>query len=487
MEHQLGGSAAGDGLRLADGFRGHVIGPQDPGYDAARAVINGSINKRPALIVRPMGAADVIDAVNLARERGLPLAARCGGHSVAGNGTVDDGILVDLSNLKGVHVDPKARTVRAGGGVLVGELDRDTQLFGLVTPSGRVTTTGIGGFTLGGGYAWTSSKYGLACDNLLSADVVTADGRLVTASETENPDLFWGIRGGSSNFGVVTSFEFRLYPLGPMVLGGMLIFPIDQARSVIRGYRDYVANSPDELGTGLVILQAPPAPFIPPELHGKPVMGMVAIYIDDPANGESVVAPLRKLGKPVADLLQPMPYTAFQALTDPFAPSGWQNYHRGLHLTGFPDAAVDTYVDYATEIARASNPNTLVIVFRHGGAVSRVPDDAMAAGHRDAVYMAHPIACWQDPAQTNMHIDWVRRYSDAMSPYRTGGVYLNFETGGDEEKVRSGYGAGKYDRLVALKDKWDPDNLFRVNQNVRPSRQRQSRRDAAKGLGLAAG
>jgi FAD/FMN-containing dehydrogenase len=486
VEHQRGTHSAGDELKLAEGFRGQVIRPRDSGYDEARAVYNGSIDRRPSLIVRPMGAADVIDAVNLAREHGLPLAVRGGGHSVAGNGTVDDGVLVDLSTLKGVRVDPKARTARAGGGVLVGELDRETQLFGLVTPSGRVTTTGIGGFTLGGGYGWTSAKHGLACDNLISADVVTADGKLVRASEDENPDLFWGLRGGSSNFGVVTSFEFKLYPLGPIVLAGMLLHSLDHAGEIIRGYRDYVNNAPDELGTGMAILQAPPAPFVPEHARGKPALGIIAIYVGDPAQGERVIAPLRALAKPVADLLQPIPYTAFQALVDPFSPTGWHNYHRGIHLSGLPDAAIDTYVKLSAEITAVS-PITQVIMFRHGGAVSRVPDGATAAGHRDAVYMAHPIACWQDAVQTDMHVRWVRRFSDAMSKFSTGGVYLNFEPDEGEQKVRAGYGPEKYARLVALKDKWDPENLFRINQNIRPSRQRKTLRDSTRGLDLAAG
>ena len=243
---------------LGEGFKGEVISPDDVGYDDARAVWNGSIDKRPAVIVRPRGAADVIDAVNYARAKDLPLAVRCGGHSVAGNGTVDGGVLVDLANLKGVHVDPEARTARVNGGVLVGELDRETQLFGLATPTGRVTTTGVGGFTLGGGYGWLSPKFGLACDNLLSADVVTADGRLVTASESENEDLLWGLRGGSSNFGVVTSYEFRLHRLGPTVLAGLLFHPIEEAKSLIRAGRDYVESAPEELVTATAILQAAP-------------------------------------------------------------------------------------------------------------------------------------------------------------------------------------------------------------------------------------
>jgi FAD/FMN-containing dehydrogenase len=456
-------------VELGEGFKGEVIAPGDPGFDDARAVWNGSIDKRPALVVRPRGAADVIDAVNYARQEGLPLAVRCGGHSVAGNGTVDGGVLVDLASLKGVHVDPQARTARVNGGVLVGELDRETQLFGLATPSGRVTTTGVGGFTLGGGYGWLSPKFGLACDNLLSADVVTADGRLVTASEDENADLLWGLRGGSGNFGVATSYEFRLHPLGPTVLAGLLIHPIDEAPSLLRASRDYVESAPEELVTATGILQAPPAEFIPPHLHGKPVLAMFVLYIGQPDEGGAVVAPLKELGPPAVDLVAPMPYTAFQAMVDPFAPRGMLNYHRGFHLGGLPDEAIDAYVDLGTEIALVSVPTTQSILFRHGGAVSRVADDATAAGHRDAAYMAHPIAAWQDPAQTELHLDWVRRFSAAMAPFTTGGVYLNFEPDEGEERVRAGYGAEKYARLVALKDKWDPDNLFRVNQNIRPS------------------
>jgi FAD/FMN-containing dehydrogenase len=458
-------------VELGEGFKGELIRPGDDGYDDARAVYNGSIDKRPALIVRPRGAADVIDAVNYAREGGLALAVRCGGHSVAGNGTVDGGVLVDLSSLKGVHVDPGTSTARVNGGVLVGELDRETQLFGLATPSGRVTTTGVGGFTLGGGYAWLSPKYGLACDNLVSADVVTADGRLVTASESENDDLFWGLRGGSSNFGVVTSYEFRLHPVGPMVLAGLLIHPIEEARDRIQAVRDYVESAPEELATGMGILQAPPAEFIPPHLHGKPLLGFFVLFIGDPDEGSTVVAPLKGIGPPAVDLVGPMPYTAFQSLIDPFAPRGWLNYHRGIHLTGFPDEAIDVYVDFGTQIATVSSPTTQSVIFRHGGAVSRIPEEASAAGHRDAAYMAHPIACWQDPAQSELHIDWVRRYSDAIGPFTTGGVYLNFEPDEGEERVRSGYGPEKYARLVELKEKWDPGNLFRVNQNIKPRQQ----------------
>jgi FAD/FMN-containing dehydrogenase len=456
---------------FAAGFIGELIRPEDAGYEEARKVYNGMIDKRPALIVRPTGAADVIDAVNLARENGLPLAVRCGGHSVAGKGVVDDGVLIDFSSLKGVRVDPAARRARANAGALWGEFDRETQLFGLATPGGRVTTTGVGGFTLGGGYGWLSPKWGLTCDNLTSVDVVTADGRLVTASEEENEDLFWGVRGGSGNFGVVTSYEFRLHELGPMVLGGLALHPIEDAKNVIRGYRDYVETAPEELATGTAILQAPPAPFIPEHLHGKPVLAILALYIGDQDEGAEVMTPLKELGPPAVDMIQPMPYTAFQAIVDPFNPPGLLNYHRGMHLSGLDDEAIDTYVEYATEIARVSSPTTQIIIFRHGGEVSRVPEDATAAGLRDAAYMAHPIAAWQDPEDTERHLDWVGKFSEAMQPFLTGGVYLNFEPDEGEEHVRAGYGAEKYARLVELKDKWDPDNLFRVNQNIKPSRE----------------
>jgi len=453
-------------IEFPQGFMGQVIRPGDAAYDDARAVVNGMIDRRPAVIVRPAGAADVIDAVNVAREHSLAVAAKCGGHNVAGNGTVDGGLLLDLSSLKGVTVDPVSRRARASAGTLWGEFDRETQLFGLATPGGRVTTTGIGGFTLGGGYGWLSPKYGLACDNLVAADVVTADGRLVKASEDENPDLLWGLRGGSSNFGIVTSFEFALHPVGPMVLAGMLIHPVESAPQVIRAYRDFIESAPEELATALAFVQAPPAPFVPPEMVGTPVLGLIAFYIGDVDAGTEAAAGLRAIGPPAMDLVQPMPYTAFQAMLDESAPSGWQNYHRGEHLTEFSDAAIDAFV---TAGPQRISPMTQAIVFRTGGAVSAVPAESTAASHRASAYMAHPLGCWQDPADDEINMAWVTAFSDAMRPFTTGGVYLNFELDQGEAVVRRGYTPQTYARLVALKDKWDPGNLFRVNQNIAPS------------------
>ena len=443
-----------------------VLHPGDDGYDEARSVFNAMIDKRPALIVRPTDASQVVEAVNLARERGLAVAVRCGGHSVSGMGTCDDGVLINLSLMKGVEVDPAARSARVNAGVLAGELDRDTQVFGLATPSGRVTTTGVGGFTLGGGYGWLSPKYGLACDNLISVDVVTADGMLVNASESENEDLFWGVRGGSSNFGVVTSYEFRLHPVGPTVYGGMAMHPIAQAKELLRAWRDYAEQAPEELSTSTAIFRAPPEPFVPTELHGQPVLGMLVMYIGDADEGVEVVRPLKELGPPAVDGIEPMPYTAFQEILDPTAPWGTQVYNSGEHLRELSDDAIDTFIDYASLLEA---PLSQAIMFRHGGAVGRVADDAMSAGHRDGAYLMHPIAVWDDPAESDRHISWCRDLCAAMRPHSTGGVYLNMVMDEGEDRVRAGYSAAKYGRLVALKNKYDPNNLFSVNQNIKPN------------------
>ena len=458
---------AGTGLELDAAFQGEQFRPGDGGYDDARAVYNGMVDKRPALIARCTGVADVIEAVNLAREKKLPLAVRCGGHNVAGIAVCDDGVQIDLRGMKGVYVDPVRRTARVAGGVTWGEFDRDTQVFGLTTPGGRMTGTGVGGFTLGGGYAWISPVHGLACDNLLSAEVVLADGRVVTASEDENADLLWGLRGGGGNFGVVTSYEFRLHELGPMIYGGMAIHLIADAPRVARAWRDWVETAPEEICTALGILLAPPEPFVPPEVQGTPVMGVLAMYCGTADEGEAALQPLKaEIGPPAIDLLDRIPYTAFQQIVDPLSPTGWLNYHRGEHLAAFPDDAIDAFVENG---ARVTSPMSQSVLFRTGGAISRVPDDATAASHREAPYMWHPIAAWSDPAETDAQIAWVRESSAAMRPFATGGVYLNFEQEEGEEHVRAGFSRAKYERLVALKDKYDPTNLFRVNQNIAPS------------------
>ena len=451
---------------LRRGFSGEVLTPAQPGYDEARQVFNGSIDRRPAVIARCASTADVAAAVNLAREHGLVVAVRCGGHSFSGLSTCDDGMVIDLSGLKSITMDPQARTARAGGGVRWGEFDAATQAYGLHTPGGRVTTTGLGGFTLGGGYGWTSSKHGLACDNLISAEVVLADGSVVRASEDDHADLFWGIRGGGGNFGVVTEFEFRLHPLGPIVFAGMMMFPIGRARDVMRSWRDWSDGVPDEVSTACAVVIAPPGPFVPPELHGQPVFGIIVLYVGDPETGAAAVRPLRGLG-PAVDLIGPVPYTAFQASLDPLAPWGCRIYARGEYMPELSDAAIDTFLPHAADLTVLGAPLSQQVILRVGQAIAAVPGEATAFSHRDARYIFHPISIWADPADDERMIAANRAFAAAMRPYSTGAAYFNFTAEGD--RVRDGYGDDKYARLAALKNAYDPANRFRLNQNIRPS------------------
>ena len=451
---------------LRERLSGGLVQPGDPSYDEARQVFNAMVDRRPELIARCTTSADVAACVEFARDRHLPLAVRCGGHSVAGLSVVDGGLVVDLAGLNRIEVDPAARTVRAGGGVLWGELDAATQAYGLHTPGGRVTTTGIGGFTLGGGYGWTSSKHGLSCDNLVSAEVVLADGSVVTAGEGEHDELLWGLRGGGGNFGIVTEFELRLHELGPTVLAGLALWPLERAAGLIRAWRDFMDGAPDEVSSACVILTAPPEPFVPEHLRGRAALGMAAMYVGDPAVGAAALRPLRELS-PDLDHIGPMPYTAFQAALDPLAPPGMRSYWRGEHLRGFPDDAIDTFLDHAPALVEAGFPLSQAVVFRIGQAISAVPEDATAFSHREARYLFHPISVWGDAADDERLIARNRAFADAMRPFGTGGAYLNFTPEGD--RVREAYGEAKYERLVALKDAYDPDNLFRMNQNIRPS------------------
>jgi FAD/FMN-containing dehydrogenase len=448
-------------------YPAHVLEPEQPGYDEARRVFNAMIDRRPALIARCASTADVAAAVNAARERGLVIAVRGGGHSFSGLSTCDDGIVADLGGLKSIVVDPQARTARAGGGVLWGEFDAATQAHGLHTPGGRVTTTGLGGFTTGGGYGWTSSKYGLACDNLISAEVVLADGNVVRASEREHADLFWGLRGGGGNFGIVTEFEFRLHPLGPTVLAGLAMFPVGRAPDVLRRWRDWADAAPDEVSTGCAVITAPPEPFVPAKLRGQPVLGIPVLYAGDPEDGADAVQPLRDLG-PAVDHIGPMPYTAFQTALDPLAPWGVRSYARGEYMPGFSDAAADEFLAHAVDLAVRGAPFSQMVVFRIGQGVAAVADEATAFSHRDARYLFHPISIWADRADDERMIAATRAFAAAMRPFATGAAYLNFTP--ETDRIRDAYGDAKYARLVALKDRYDPANLFRLNQNIRPSR-----------------
>jgi FAD binding domain/Berberine and berberine like len=450
--------------QLRGEFRGEIVEPGDPGYDAAREVFNGMFDRRPRVILRVHGAADVIRAIGLARTSGLPLAVRGGGHSVAGFSASEGGIVLDTRAMKGIRVDPERRTVRAQPGVNWGELDRETQAFGLAVTGGRVTTTGIVGFTLGTGSGWLERKLGFACDNLVRADVVTADGELVTASEDENQELLWGLKGGGGNFGVVTELEFRLAPLAPIVYGGLAAFPPDRAGEVVRTWRDLSATT-DDVGWGVAFVTAPPEPFVPEQWRGKRMIAILGIAAGSQEEGERILQPLRAL-KPVVDLWQPMPYTVVQGLIDPANPFGRQNYWRAHNLTDLDDTVVDVFLE-----AEATNPSpfTAVILVNGGGAIARVGDDATAVSGRGSPFNLHLNGMWEDPATSEANIAWVRGVSKALGPRIAPGISLNFATEVGDDAVKESFGEAKVERLRALKDRYDPTNFFRLNQNIRPT------------------
>jgi FAD/FMN-containing dehydrogenase len=460
--------AALDDVAAADlsrRFRGALVRPGDASYDALRRIWNGAIDRRPALVARCTGAADVRAAVEFARERELVVAVRGGGHNVAGTAACDGGIVVDLSPMKGLWLDPRARVARAQPGLLFGELDRETQLFGLATPGGIVSHTGIAGLTLGGGLGWLMRRYGLTADNLLSADVVTADGALVRASAEENAELFWGLRGGGGNFGIVTSFEYRLHAVGPTVLAGLILHPAARAREVLSFYRDYVADAPDELMTIVVLRKAPPAPFLPETVHGRPVVIIAACWAGPVEAGERAMAPLRRFGEPLADLVRPTPYTSHQALLDASVPHGLGYYWKSEYLRPLGDALIDTLVAHAW---RAPTPESYAAVFHMGGAVGREDPDGSAFEDRRAAHAMTIDGVWSDPAAAAACVEWARGFWEAVRPHSTGRVYMNFLGDEGEARVRAAYGPTKFERLRALKRRYDPTNFFRMNQNIAP-------------------
>ena len=447
------------------GFGGDLFYPDDPGYDDARAVFNGMIDRRPLLIARCSNPDDVAAAVNLAREHGITLSVYGGGHGVTGAAVVDGGICVDLRGMKGISVDPEAQTVRAEGGLTWGEFDAATGEHGLVVTGGRAPTTGIAGLALGSGSGWIERKFGFACDNLTEVELVTADGRQVVASMTENADLFWGVRGGGGNFGIVTAFHFQLHPLPPVILAGMLIHPAGVGRDLLRFYRDFMLSAPDEVGGGVAFITAPPAPFVPPEVQGHPVIAILVSYAGPVEEGERVLAPLREWGPPAIDLVEPMPYVALQALVEAGYPKGLQNYWTADFYDTLPDEAVDVLVEHGTNPV---SPHSQTLVVPGGGAIARVSDDAMAFGERHAEWNIHYLSMWEDPADDDTNIEYTRTISAAMKPFASGRAYLNFIGDEGSARVEAAFGPEKYARLQALKTKWDPDNLFRHNQNIKP-------------------
>jgi FAD/FMN-containing dehydrogenase len=447
------------------GFGGALIAPGDPGYEAARSVFNGSIDRRPALIARPRSAADVQAALRHALAERIPFAVRAGGHSLAGFSTIDDGLVIDLRELKEIEIDPRTRRGRFGSGLTWAELDAATQEHGLAVTGGRISDTGVAGLTLGSGSGWLERRQGLTADSLRSARVVTASGDLITADEHEHPDLFWGLRGGGGNFGIVTEFEFELHDVGPTIYGGMLLFPWERAAATLAAYRDVIEAADDDLGGCAAILLAPPAPFVPEALVGEPVLSLAVAAFGELGRAERLVAPLRELG-PLADTVEPMPYVALQRMLDEGTPAGLHGKFEASFMDSLPDQAISELVDFG---GRMVSPHTQVLIQPLGGAYSRVPAEATALSHRDAPWMYHALSIWTDEADTERNVAWTDALVAALAPFARRGTHPNHVSSSRRERVRSFYGDETYERLVAVKDRWDPANVFSGNQNIPPS------------------
>lgn len=446
-------------------IRGKVLLPGDAAYEGARKIWNAMIDKRPALIVRCTTTSDVVLAVNFARDNRLLLAVRGGGHNIAGNAMCDDGIVIDLSPMKAATVDPAARRVTIEGGATLADLDAATQAHGLATPVGINSTTGIAGLTLGGGFGWLSRKYGMTVDNLESAEVVTASGEIIRASATEHPDLFWALRGGSGNFGVVTRFEYRLHLVGPDVLSGLIVYPISAATSVLRQYREFIAHAPDELSVWTVLRQAPPLPFLPEAIHGTGIIALALLYAGDPKMGEPLIEPLRHFGTPAGEHVGVQPYTAWQQAFDPLLSPGARNYWKSHNFSTIKDGLIDAVIEY---IDKLSSPECEIFFGAIGGATARPAPDATAYAHRDAQFVMNVHGRWDNPADDSLCIGWARDFFKASAPFASGGVYVNFLTADESDRVRTAYGPN-YERLTQVKRTYDPDNLFRMNQNIQPT------------------
>jgi FAD/FMN-containing dehydrogenase len=451
---------------LGRGFLGELVTPDDPDYELRRRVWNGMVDRRPALIARCVGEDDVVAALRAAREHGLQVAVRGGGHNVAGNAICDDGLVIDLSPQQGIEVDDTAGTARVQPGVLLGALDRATQAVGLATPTGNVSKTGVAGLTLGGGLGWIARKHGPACDNLIAAKVVTADGQCVRTSAQENPDLLWGLRGGGGNFGVVTSFEYRLHPVGPEVIAGGVLHSFADAPEVFRFFADFVATAPDELSVVASTFRAPAGMPIPAEMYGQLVTVLAVCYAGDRVDGERSLAPLRAFGHPLADFIAPMSYTTLQSASDASYPDGRHNYWKSHFIDEIDDDMIATLMDHAP---RMTSPLSSFYLQHLGGAISRGRADEAAFGHRDAGFDFTILTAWDDPAETSTHLTWARDFFAAIEPHATG-VYVNNLGVEGSDRVRAAYPPDTYRRLVALKDIYDPENVFRLNQNIAPSR-----------------
>ncbi len=450
--------------KLKSSLRTPILQPGDEGYDQARTIWNAMIDRKPALIVRCQGVSDIRRAVEFAREHGILTAVRGGGHNIAGNAICDAGMVIDLSGMRSVRVDPFARKAYVEPGATLGEVDREAQVFGLATPLGINSTTGVAGLTLGGGFGWLSRKYGMTVDNLIGADVVTADNRFIHASETENPDLFWALRGGGGNFGIVTSFEFRLYDVGPEVYSGLVVYPLSEAQSALRQYRELVPRLSDDANIWVIMRKCPALPFVPPEFHGKEIIVFAIFYAGNPEKGQKELEPVRHFGNKAAEFIGVQPYAAWQTAFDPLLAPGFRNYWKSHNFKEISDGAIDTAIKYAENLP---SEQCEVIFALLGGAASRKPVDATAYAHRDANFILNVHGRWDNQSGDKRVVEWARGVFRDMTPYATGGVYVNFMTGEETDRVKAAYGPA-YERLMAIKKKYDPNNLFSMNQNIRP-------------------
>jgi FAD/FMN-containing dehydrogenase len=450
---------------LKTATRGQVLLRADPGFDEARQVWNAMIDRRPAVIVRCAGVADVRRAVDFARDNGLLLAVRGGAHNIAGSAVCDDGLMIDLSPMKSVRIDPAARRAFVEPGATLADFDHEAQAFGLATPLGINSTTGVAGLTLGGGFGWLSRRYGMTVDNLVSADVITADGELVHATADSHEDLFWAIRGGGGNFGVVTMFEFQLHPVGPQVFGGLVVLPLEQAKDALKKYRAAMDTMPDELTVWAVLRLAPPLPFLPQDVHGKPVIAFASCYTGALDDGPGALDLVRGFGTPYGEHLGPMPYAMWQQAFDPLLTPGARNYWKSHNLAELPDGLLDVLID---AIGKLPSPQCEIFFGQIGGETTRVAAHATAYPSRDAKYVMNVHGRWNEPDEDDRCIAWARGFFEAATPFALGSVYVNFLTQEETERIGAAYGPN-YDRLVAVKTQYDPHNLFRHNQNIKPA------------------
>jgi FAD/FMN-containing dehydrogenase len=448
---------------LKSKVKGQIVLPDDPNYNEVREIWNAMIDRKPAVIVQCAEADDVLHALSYARENGLEISIRGGGHNIAGSALCDNGVLIDFSHMKAVRVDAQKRRAYVEPGATLGDFDKAVQAHGLATPVGINSITGIAGLTLGGGLGWLNRKYGMTVDNLVSAEMITANGRKIRVSEDENADLFWAIRGGGGNFGVVTQFEYALHPVGPEILAGLLVFPIDQAKQVLQKHREFVKTAPEELNIWVVVRKAPPLPFLPENVHGKEVVVLAIFYAGDIADGEKLIDPIRSFGDPYGEHIGAQPYIQWQQAFDPLLTSGARNYWKSHNLTELSDGLLDSIIEFARKLP---SPHCEIFLPLMSGAVNRVPSNAMAYGHRDVQFVLNVHGRWDEAAQDETCIAWAREFFNASAPFASTGAYVNFMSGDEDGRVAAAYGAN-YDRLKQIKQKYDPENIFHNNQNIK--------------------